>query len=337
MTEKALCFPENQGGSAAAKKTYSAKELAEMFIASRVEFYGIDLTEATNDWSLNIIYEFLYELKEPNYIDEAIEWLIIYWEDANHIGEPNSLVFDDEKEANRQRFKGNLLVFKERIIDTLKRKKHKEELMARARNGYNQDTTTSTGSLSTKAAESKPTVTTPPVFPPKPQNNDEEEVKSLVKLEDLPESVRNKVVVSQKVFDVYVKQLNEDLWLTVMTNKTKLCGCLFFLSNFHHITSRDTKPEEYALLLQHVVTALKGKGSVVSSIRRRDEVLDKKIDRSYKCYVCADVSPSMENEIYKLRNDCKELLEGFQPVLEAMEEEKNAKDCKQAERASNVA
>lgn len=337
MAEKTLCNPDNQGGSAAAKKTYSAKELAEMFITSRHVFYGIDLKEATYNWNLNIIYEFLYELKEPNYIDEAIDWLDVYWDETYHIGEPNSLGFDDEMETNRLTFKGNLQVFKEKIIDTLKRKKHKEELMARARNGYNQDTTSSTDSLSTKPAESKPTVTTPPVFPPKPQSNEEGEVESLVKIEDLPDSVRNKVVVSQKVFDVYVKQLNEDLWPTVMTDKTNLCGCLFFLSNFYYITSRDTKPDEYALLLQHVVTALKGEGSVQSSIRRRDEVLNRNINRSYKCYACADVSPSMEQEIYKLRNDSKKLLDGFQPVLEAMEEEKNAEDCKEAELTSDAA
>ena len=40
------------------------------------------------------------------------------------------------------------------------------------------------------------------------------------------------------------------------------------------------------------------------------------------CYSLADINKDMEKEISKLCNDCKVLLDGFQPVLDAMEEEK---------------
>ena len=46
------------------------------------------------------------------------------------------------------------------------------------------------------------------------------------------------------------------------------------------------------------------------------------IQQSYKYYNLAEVNKNMEKKIFKLRNDCKVLLDGFQPVLDAMEEEK---------------
>lgn len=170
---------------------------------------------------------------------------------------------------------------------------------------------------------SSETATTPPAFAQNAVTGKDYHVD----IASLPEYIQNKVLVSQKVFDVFIKQLNEDLWLTVVKEKTKLCGCLFFLSNFYYITARNTKPDEFDELLHRVIDALKGKGSITSSIRRRSETLESSIERSYKCYACADVNKSMEQEIYKLRNDCKLLLDGFSPVLEAMKlEERAAKE-----------
>ena len=134
--------------------------------------------------------------------------------------------------------------------------------------------------------------------------------------------IRKKVLVSQQVFDVYVRQLNEDLWTTVMTHKGKYCGCLFFLSNYNGITSRNTDAKEFAELMDCVVLELKGNGSIESSIRRRDETKESNIQQSYKYYNLAEVNKNMEKKIFMLRNDCKVLLDGFQPVLDAMEEEK---------------
>ena len=323
MAHDTINIPEKEGSSAAAtpQNTYSAQELAEMFLSSRDEFFGIPLEEATLNWNPNFIYNFLYIIRDFELIGDAVDWIKMAWLENNHAYESYDIARNSELQMKREEFSANLDYIKNTIIERIKQEERKKELRDKLLKGYKRSTIT--GSSVHQSTEQKSTSTDAPKYPAAIQHRGNVHSTPLVKLEDLPENIRKKVLVSQEVFDVYVRQLNEDLWLTVVKNKTHYCGCIFFLSNFYYITSRDTKANEYALLLSIVVVALKGKGSIESSIRRRNEVMESSIERSYKCYSCADVSKSMEQEIFKLRNDCKPLLDGFQPVLDAMKEEED--------------
>lgn len=307
-------------GAAAPKKiTYSAQDLAEMYMTSREDFLGLDMEEVTNGWNLNYIYDFLYYIRKVDLFDDIIEWITMCWQAKHQYYNSYDKVSDSDLELSYINFRAQLQIIKEKLKERFEAERHTEELRKRMLAGYKKNAV----NTQRKQDEVKPitsTSTTPPVFTPKSETN----IDYHIEISSLPETVRDKVLVSQQVFDVYVKQLNEDIWLIVNKQKTLLCGCLFFLSNYYKITKRDTKADEFALILQHVILALKDEGSVESSIRRRKETKEKNIDRSYKCYACADVNKNMEQEIYKLRNDCKLLLDGFSPVLEAMEAEERA-------------
>ena len=321
---------EIKGGGAAAKKTYSPEELAEMYKTSRPEFLIIDLEEVTLNWNQNYIFAFLKCVGNLPMIDDIIEWMIGVWEENNGLYNTydNNVTLAQSDAvfiATQKSIRGS-------VAEWLEKKARRQKLREKMLSGYLTDTTT----IKPQDIVIEKTQTNKPKYqPPSHHAQAVAETKYCIRLEDLPENIRKKVMVSQQVFDVFVYQLNEDLWLTVQTNKTRLCGCLFFLSNFNRITSRNMDAKEFALLLSHVVVALKGKGSVESSIRRRDETKESTIKQSYKYYAGADVNKDMEKKIFKLRNDCDELTDGFQPVLDAMKaEEKAAKEAAQASSAA---
>ena len=317
---------EFKGGGAAAKKLYSPEELAEVFLTSRDDFLGIDLEEATLNWSPNVIFPFLKSVGNLELIDDIIEWMIVIWEEKNGFYDS----YDNRRVLNesKSRFIALLRDIRKGVAECLEKREMKAKLKERIRHHHVNDTATIDPQQALATEETK---TDQPEFTPSTPHVANGEVKTYqVKLEELPAEIRRKVVVTQSVFDVYVRQLNEDLWLSVATDKTKLCGCLFFLSNYYGITSRDTKPDDFNELLHLVITALEGEGSITPSIRRRQEVINSKIKRSYLCYASADANEKMAKEIWQLRNDCKQLEDGFQPVLEAMEAE-----AKKAQEAAN--
>lgn len=318
MKKHSLNIRKDESGSAAVRKTYSPEELAEVFKTSRDDFMGIDLEEATLNWNPNYIFLFLKQIDNLAEIDDAVEWMIGFWEEKKGLYDS----FDNKLSLTESHavFKETLKSIRNSLAEWIEKKEKKARLREKMLHDYTQKT------ITIEQEQAKATEVTQTVIPafntPTQPAQGNGGVTYSVKLEELPKNIRNKVVVSQQVFDAYVKQLNEDLWLTVEKEKTRLCGCLFFLSNFYNITSRDTTADEFGQLAHHIIVALKTKGSITSSIRRREETIEKNIKRSYLCYANADVNKNMEKEIFMLRNDCKLLLDGFQPVLEAMENEK---------------
>lgn len=138
-----------------------------------------------------------------------------------------------------------------------------------------------------------------------------------VLLEDLPEDVRSKVLLDQPLFNVFVKQLNEDTWSIIDANKETLCDALRFVCIKRNIIARETDREIFDKLLHCIVISLKDQPSLISSMKRRTDTSSNKIGRSIICYD----SPikKHQHEVWQLINDCKPIEESLQPVYEAME------------------
>lgn len=102
--------PLNQhGGSVAAptKITYSAQELAELYITTREDFLGLDLEVATRNWNLNYIYDFLYYIRNVDLFDNIIEWLALCWKSKHQYYTSYDKVSDNDLELNYTNFKGH--------------------------------------------------------------------------------------------------------------------------------------------------------------------------------------------------------------------------------------
>lgn len=313
---------EERSGSAAARKTYSAEELAEMFLASRTTFFELNLTEVTSNWNPNYIFDFLKCFDKVDELNDAIDWFILSWEEDHDYRETLDNIYSRELVEEYRIFCDYIQRFKEELTKRIENREKKAALKARLLNSSRQQTTT----LDIKQANAKleTTQTAQPEFKPSQQVPDNK-IGFRILLTDLPEEIQNIVVVSQNVFDVLVKQLNEDSWTIVETNKGYYCDPLRFLCNFYYITKRKTTREEFDMLLHAIVEKLKDEPSLVSSMGRCKLTSEKKIDRSYKCYACYMEIPKMKEEIWQLIEPCKTIEESLQPVLDAMKEEERAK------------
>ena len=308
--------------AAASQTTYSAKELAEMYMTSREDFIGLDLEVVTLNWNLNYIYDFLYYVRDIEAIDTISEWLVYSWMDKHHLEDTYDNLNNKGLNEECCRFAAALKDIKRKLQHRFENERNKQSLMAKMLEGFHQNKTV-TADDKPASATSEPIHTNSPSFTASSSTcrlNDGSP--SQILIEDLPENVQEIIVVSQSVFDVFVKQLNEDAWLIVEQEKGKYCDALRFLCNFHYITSRDTSREVFDDLLHAVVEAVKGKGSLLSSMSRCKYTTTRTITSSYK-YYASPVSEHRE-KIWQLINDCKPLEESLLPVIEAMEQEKKA-------------
>ena len=307
MISHTLVTQEKQGGGTAAKKTYSPEELAEVFITSRPDFFGINLAEATNDWSPTIIYSFLYKLREPDNINEAIDWLNIAWEKSHHLNESYELAFDEELNAAHDRFKALLHDIKGKLEERYKSEKREEELFTRMVGGYTQSTQSCNAHT------------------PSNQNTTEmivhdagEQTLPEYHMADLPEDVRNCFTFDDdETYSLFVNNMRNDTWLLVKGNKGKYLDRLRFVSNKFGITSKNTTRTEYDKLLHYVIPDLGDIGNLESAMKKQS---DTTVTQNYGNY---------DSPVYEHRYKCKDLIEvGLEieecltPVLEKINKKK---------------
>jgi hypothetical protein len=305
----------NSSSAAAPLKTYSAEEFARVYMISRADFLGLDLEVITLNWSPNYIYDFLYHIRDLKHIDLAIEWLAYAWKDKHHFEDSYENIKNKELVEQCSRFVASLKDIKRTLIQRFENEKNKQALMEKMLEGYNS--TTTTAEIEPLVACSDPIKTESPQFTQQtvPQGYPTNTAYNIL-IKNLPEEVQKCVIVSQPVFNILVKQLNEDTWCIVEKNKGKYCDALRFVCNCHHILSRNTTRGVFDDFLHAVVEKVKDAPSLMSSLSRRKDTSSSKINRSYMCY--SSPVPSRREEVWQLINDCKPLEESLQPVLDAM-------------------
>lgn len=307
---------DQSGRSAAApiKNTPSAKELAELYLTTREDFFSLDLEEVTNGWSLNYIFDFLYYIRNIDLFDDIIEWLAECWKSKHQYYNSYDKVSDNDLELNYIDFKAKLQFIKAKLLERFESEKHTEELRAKMLAGYRRNTT-----KTQVRKESQPEINTKtqqPVFVPAL----EDETDYHIELSSLRKDIQKKILVSQTIFNVYVNQLNTDIWpLTVSTNRGKYCDPLRFLSIKHEIFSENMEREDFDYLLHEVVVELKDQPSLMSSMGRCSLTSSQKMKSSLACYD----SPlkNHRDKVWQLIKDCEPLEEGLQPVCDAMTDE----------------
>ena len=293
---------EHQSDSSAAiteTNTYSAEELAKMFMTSRPDFLGLDMESATNNWDDDFIFKLLCCVKEIPLINLISEWIELSWEKKYFPLDDYSIATNLTRNNACQAFHIKMESIKSAVIKNIESKRKEVELIKKMLEVYEVNKTDTKGTVSTTTVSEN-------------TNNTQ------ILIENLPKTIQNIIVVSQEIFNTFVRQLNEDTWSIVASNKKKYCDPLRFLCNFHHITKRSTTREEFDELLHAIVPALQNAPSLISSMRRCALTTNNKISRSYLCYSNVDINAQMKKEIWQLVNDCKPLEESLLPVLEAM-------------------
>ncbi len=322
MTNKAVEIKNIECSCAAAnqRKTYSATELAEMFKSSRDEFLGVNLEVATQGWNLNYIYDFFNEIGDLKQIKLAAEWVRGMWIETHGLYSSYENAKNDDLIQQKQEFEMGLNDIVEKLTERFEHQSNIIKLREVISTQYEESATTTifTNPVTDISSTQLPTFQEPFII------DNVEKITVSVKLEDLPIGIRETILVSQEVFDVFVMQVNNFAWPLVNKNKTRYCDPLRFVCNFHYITQRETSREQFDLLLHSIVKVLHDTPPLLSSMRRCQLTNIRNINRSYLCYENFEIMPDMKKEISDIISPCQELEESLRPVLDAMKDLKSA-------------
>ena len=277
---------------------------------SRPDFLGMDMEEATNHWNLNFIYEFLYHVRILSDIDHAIHWMAEMWADTHHLYETYTNVKDPKLVEEYRRFVLSLNDIKDSLISRYEAEERKEAL--RVQMGYN--TTTITEELSKDNMSGKKSdKTDSPHF-------EESDTSGLPEyhLKDLPEDVKQILTFDDdETYTLFVKNMNEDTWLKVSTNKGKYLDRLRFVCNKYEITAKHTDRKQFDKLLHYIIPDLGEIGNLESAMKKQT---DSNNDANYKYY--DSPLPAHRSKCYELCQVGAELEECLSPVLEKLHHKK---------------
>ena len=290
----------------------SAEELARIYMESRPDFLGMNMEEATNHWNLNFIFDFLYHVNSLPDIDLAIEWLAEKWADINHLYITYYNIKDPKLVGEHKRFVLSLNDIKESLLRRFEAEERKEALRVQMLMGYN--TTTATEVMpKEEAAQKKSNETDSPHF-------EESNSSGLPEyhIKDLPEDVRKILTFADdETYSLFVKNMKEDTWLKVNTNKGIYLDRLRFVCNKFGITAKNTKRKQFDKLLHYIIPNLGDVGNLESAMKKQKDSND---DTNYKYY---------DSPVYSHRNKCSELCkvgaeleECLSPVLEKIHHKK---------------
>lgn len=294
------------GGSVAppTKITYSALELAELYMTAREDFLGLDLEVVTNGWNLNYIFDFLYYIRKIELFDDIIEWLVECWKSKHQYYASYDKVSDNELKFNYYCFKEQLQLIKDKLLERFKSEKHTEELRKKMLAGYKKN------SINTQPQqEAKPIVETPtaqPAFIQQSQTNELE-----YRMEDFDRNkLRCLLISDDKIFDKFVRLMRNDVWPFVCQNKGKYCNALRFVCMVHGIVAEKSTMPDFDNLLQAIIPDLP---SQLSSMKQRQDANKKKNLINYR-----DPNKRRNTDCYKLANDCPDIEKKLQDVIDDM-------------------
>ena len=281
----------------AVPETYSAEELAKIYIESRPDFLGMDMEEATSGWNLNFIYDFLYHARNLSDIELAIEWFAEKWAESHRFYKTYTNIKDPILVEERQRFILSLKDIKESLISRFEAEERNETLRVQMLMGYkNSDETDS----------------------PQFEESDFSGLPEYRHFKDLPEEVQKILAFhDDETYTLFVKNMNEITWVVVSKNKGKYTDRLRFVCNKHGITVRNTDRKHFDILLHYIIPGLGKIGNLKSAMKKQTDSNDK------ANYINYDSPYSYRRD--KCPELCKvgaELEECLTPVLEKINHKK---------------
>jgi hypothetical protein len=310
--------PSGEPDSSAAitcEHTYSALELGEMMNHNPLDLLELNIGYQTRWFNCDYIEEILSFVNDEGKMQMLMTLIVVDWrkkiaEHHPHVAYRNTetkafVPFVEDLEIKLDAICKRLLAEREEIQQAdLFRKQFMEQYSSSILSANSKDITPKVK-----------TTTSKPRYNPLPDADAEYHVE----LSSLPKSISDKILISQEVFDVFVKQLNIDIWNTVRTNKGRYCDPLRFLCIKKEIVSSNMEREDFDVLLHKTIRVLMDEPSLMSSMGRSKLTSSQKILRSLFCYD----SPlkKHQEEVWQLIEDCKPLEEGLQPVYDAMEAE----------------
>ena len=243
-------------------------------------------------------------------INLAIEWLAEKWAEAHCLYDSYSNIKDPKLVEEHQRFVLSLKDIKGSLIHRFEAEERKEALRVQMLMGYK--TTTATEDTSKKDQKMSDETDSP--------HFEESDSSDLPEhhLKDLPEDVQGILAFDDdETYTLFVKNMNEDTWLKVNTNKSKYLDRLRFVCNKFQITAKHTDRKQFDKLLHYIIPDLGEVGNLESAMKKQT---DSNNDANYK-YYDSPIS-THRSKCYELCRVGAELEECLSPVLEKLHHKK---------------
>lgn len=279
---------------------------------SRPDFLGMNMEEATNHWNLNYIFDFLYHVRSLPDIDLAINWLAEKWADTHHIYDTYYNIKNPKLVEEHQRFVLSLKDIKNSLLRCFEAEERKEALRVQMLMGYNTTTATEVMPKEDVPQKESDETDTPHFEESNSSGLSEYHIK------DLPEDVQRILIIGDdETYTLFVKNMNEDTWLKVKTNKGKYLDRLRFVCNKFGITAKNTDRKQFDKLLHYVIPGLGEIGNLESAMKKQ---MDSNDEANYRYYD----SPEFyhRSKCYDLCKVGAELEECLTPVLEKIHHKK---------------
>ena len=290
----------------------SAEELARIYMKSRPKFLVMDMEEVTCGWNEIFIFDFLYNVRNLSDIDLALNWLAEKWADTYHVYDTYSNIKDSRLVEEHQRFVLSLKDIKDSLLRRFEAEERKEALRVQMLMGYY--TTTTTEVMAKEDVPQKKTDETDSPHFEEPNSSGLPEYH----IKDLPEDVQKILTFNDdETFSLFVKNMKEDTWIKVSTNKGIYLDRLRFVCNKFEITAKNTDRKKFDKLLHCIIPNLGDIGNLESAMKKQTDSND---EANYKYY---------DSPVYYQRNKCSELCkvgaeleECLSPVLEKIHNKK---------------
>lgn len=301
MKEESLTDKEVISGSADARKTYSAKELAEVYMTSREVFLGLDMKEATQDWNLNFIYSLLYNVRDLSLIDLLINWLAETWAETHHLYDTYTNIKDPKLVENHQRFVLSLKDIKDSLIRRFEAEEHKELLRAQMLGGYHGNDTVT---INTRLDSIGKDETQKPLF-----GGADVTAEPQFHMADFDSHKIGILLISDDdTFSLFVHLLREKIWPKIEENKNKYSNAFRFVLMVNGIIAERSTMPDFDYMLQELIPGI---GSQLSSLKQRSDANNKKNLKYYK-----DPNKKKCDSCWKLTRDCPDLEKLLKPLLD---------------------
>lgn len=288
-----------RGAAAPTKFTYSAQDLAEMYMTSREDFLGLDMEEVTNGWNLNYIYDFLYYIRNVDLFDDIIDWIAGYWQTKHQYYNSYDKVSDSDLELSYINFRAQLQFVKEKLKERFESERHTEELRNRMLLGYEKYGTETKPHPTNGVSEGNHTGE-PSFVTPNQMDYPEYHMSDLTK-----ESQDILLIKNDHVFSMLTDVSRNLLWPWIKKNKLKSANVVRLIFRYAGFISRKTSVLKFTNLFNQIVPEANLKPDTVSSYS------DANID---------DLEKYEKMEKWKrLRKDGDAVLKLLQPVIEIHE------------------
>ncbi len=297
--------PQQTGSRTAtpSPKTYSAKELAEVLVASPSVFKSLNLKEQTNNWNLNYISDFFYYIRVEVQIDFLMKYMVAEW--AKNEGLLSSFEKSQDRQLREQLhyFEEDIISAKMFVMNKIKQEEEQAELSDELENIFGCSNRTTVAVPVQQNETNKPNYSNP---------------NANYHMSDLPEDVQKILILKDdETYSAFVENMNGGTWEVVDSNKSKYLDRLRFVCNKFEITAKKTDRILFDKLLHYIIPNLGDIGNLVSAMKKQTDSND---DSNYVYYDNAEYSKRCKCS--KLCYVGAELEDCLSPVLEKIHNKK---------------